>query len=102
MTTYAKPLQISHRIAMKSVVLINSRRAAAAFLLATLWQGALCQATETAAPRVVPGMVPAGQYQLDKSHASVLLRVNHLGFSTYTTRFSRFDAQLTFDPSNIP
>jgi polyisoprenoid-binding protein YceI len=45
---------------------------------------------------------PAGQYQLDKSHASLLLRVNHLGFSVYTTRFSRFDAQLTFDPSNLP
>src|SRR3984885_7103002 len=42
---------------------------------------------------------PAGQYQLDKSHASLLLRVSHLGFSTYTTRFSRFDAQLTFDPA---
>jgi polyisoprenoid-binding protein YceI len=47
-------------------------------------------------------MAPAGQYQLDKSHASLLMRVSHLGFSTYTTRFSRFDAQLTFDPSNIP
>jgi polyisoprenoid-binding protein YceI len=32
----------------------------------------------------------------------LILRVNHLGFSTYTTRFSRFNAQLTFDPSNIP
>jgi polyisoprenoid-binding protein YceI len=47
-------------------------------------------------------MAPAGQYQIDKSHASLLMRVSHLGFSTYTTRFSRFDAQLTFDPSNIP
>jgi polyisoprenoid-binding protein YceI len=45
---------------------------------------------------------PAGQYQLDKSHASLQLRVSHLGFSTYTTRFSRFDAELAFDPSNIP
>jgi polyisoprenoid-binding protein YceI len=47
-------------------------------------------------------MAPAGQYQIDKSHASLLMRVSHMGFSTYTTRFSRFDAQLTFDPSNIP
>jgi polyisoprenoid-binding protein YceI len=45
---------------------------------------------------------PKGQYHLDKSHASLQLRVSHLGFSTYTTRFSRFDADLTFDPSNIP
>jgi polyisoprenoid-binding protein YceI len=28
--------------------------------------------------------------------------VSHLGFSTYTTRFSRFDAELTFDPNNLP
>jgi len=42
---------------------------------------------------------PAGQYHLDKSHASLTLRVSHLGFSTYTTRFSRFDSELTFDPA---
>jgi polyisoprenoid-binding protein YceI len=45
---------------------------------------------------------PAGQYQLDKSHASLLMRASHLGFSTYTTRFSRFESDLTFDPANIP
>jgi polyisoprenoid-binding protein YceI len=45
---------------------------------------------------------PAGRYQLDKSHASLVLRVSHMGFSTYTTRFRRFDAELTFDPGNIP
>jgi polyisoprenoid-binding protein YceI len=48
-----------------------------------------------------PARPPAGEYQLDKAHASLVLRANHMGFSTYTTRFSRFDAQLTFDPSNI-
>lgn len=63
---------------------------------------ALPQAAETAVQPAVPPMAPAGQYQLDKAHASLLMRVSHLGFSTYTTRFSRFDAQLTFDPSNIP
>jgi polyisoprenoid-binding protein YceI len=80
----------------------TSSRGAAALLLATLWQGALSQAAETAAPPAMPPMAPAGQYQLDKAHASLLMRVSHLGFSTYTTRFSRYDAQLTFDPSNIP
>ena len=48
-----------------------------------------------------PTPPPAGAYQLDKAHASLVLRANHMGFSTYTTRFSRFDAQLTFDPNNI-
>ena len=45
---------------------------------------------------------PAGAYKLDKAHASLVLRVSHLGFSTYTTRFSHFDSELTFDPKNLP
>jgi polyisoprenoid-binding protein YceI len=67
-------------------------------------QGGISQAAESAAPPAMPPLAPApaGQYQLDKSHASLLLRVSHLGFSTYTTRFSGFDADLTFDPTNIP
>jgi polyisoprenoid-binding protein YceI len=64
----------------------TSSRGAAALLLATLWQGALSQAAETAAPPAMPPMAPAGQYQLDKAHASLLMRVSHLGFSTYTMR----------------
>jgi polyisoprenoid-binding protein YceI len=45
--------------------------------------------------------VPAGSYTLDKSHASLIFRVNHLGFSNYTARFKRFDARLEFDPKNL-
>jgi polyisoprenoid-binding protein YceI len=82
---------------------VSSSRGAAAFLLATLClQVASSPAAESAAPPATPPMAPAGQYQIDKSHASLLMRVSHLGFSTYTTRFSRFDAQLSFDPGNIP
>jgi polyisoprenoid-binding protein YceI len=66
--------------------------------------GGISPAAEPAAPPAMAPVTapPAGQYQLDKSHASLLFRVSHLGFSTYTTRFSRFDAELTFDPRNIP
>ncbi|HUA78872.1 MAG TPA: YceI family protein [Dyella sp.] len=59
-------------------------------------------AASRAADASAPSAPPAGSYHVDKSHASLTLRVNHMGFSTYTTRFSRFDASLTFDPSNIP
>lgn len=45
--------------------------------------------------------VPAGAYTLDKPHASLLFRVNHLGFSNFTGRFSSFDAQLQFDPQHL-
>ena len=65
--------------------------------------GEMSCAAEPAAPPAMPAVKapPAGEYHLDKSHASLQLRVSHLGFSTYTTRFSRFDADLSFDPSNI-
>jgi len=103
MTTHAKPLSITRQIAIESANLSASRCAVAAVFFAILCsQGALSQAAETAAPPAMSPVAPRGQYHLDKSHASLLLRVNHLGFSTYTTRFSSFDAELTFDPSNIP
>ena len=44
--------------------------------------------------------IPSGKYTLDKPHASLLFRVNHLGFSSFTGRFTRYDAQLDFDPKN--
>lgn len=49
-------------------------------------------------PETLPA--PAGSYKLDKAHASLIFRVNHLGFSNYTARFRTFDAELTFDPDN--
>ena len=48
-----------------------------------------------------PAAVPAGDYRLDKAHASLIFRVNHLGFSHFTARFTRFDAQLRFDPADL-
>ena len=44
--------------------------------------------------------VPAGTYTLDRSHASLLFRVDHLGFSRYTARFTRFEAELRLDPAD--
>lgn len=43
---------------------------------------------------------PAGSYALDRAHASLLFRVDHIGFSKYTGRFTDFDARLDFDPAN--
>jgi len=56
-------------------------------------------AAEQAVPSASTAAIPAGAYQLDKAHASLLFRVDHLGFSNYTGRFSRFDAKLQFDPA---
>jgi polyisoprenoid-binding protein YceI len=43
---------------------------------------------------------PAGAYFMDKAHTSVTFKVNHLGFSHYTARFSRVDGELQFDPEH--
>jgi len=43
--------------------------------------------------------VPAGDYTLDPAHASILFKINHLGYSTYIGRFERFEASLTGDPA---
>lgn len=60
-------------------------------------------AAETTPPALGPvAPAPAGEYRVDPSHASLELRVNHMGFSTFTTRFNRFEGALTFDPKNIP
>jgi len=42
---------------------------------------------------------PAGEYKVEPSHASLTLRVDHLGFSKYTARFKKFDGTLQFDPA---
>lgn len=51
-----------------------------------------------AAKPAAPIDVPAGAYKLDPAHSSLLFHVNHLGFSNYVGRFTRFGAALTFDP----
>jgi polyisoprenoid-binding protein YceI len=59
-------------------------------------------AAETAETNAIGAMnVPAGDYTLDKSHAQLLFRVDHVGFSNYTAQFKRFDAQMKFDPANL-
>lgn len=42
--------------------------------------------------------LPAGTYILDKTHASLVFNVNHLGFSNYTMSFNNFNATLDIDP----
>ena len=42
---------------------------------------------------------PAGEYKVEPSHASVTLRVDHLGFSKYTARFKKLDGTLLFNPT---
>jgi len=48
-----------------------------------------------------PAKVPAGSYELDKRHASVTLKVAHMGgFSHFTMRFDGVAGAFTYDPAN--
>ena len=42
---------------------------------------------------------PAGVYEMDLSHTSVIFRIDHLGLSRYTGSFTRATGKLTFDPA---
>jgi len=72
------------------------RTFAAGFVLATFLAG-----SAFAAPSITdPAKVPAGAYVLDKKHASLTMKIVHMGFSHYTLRFDGIDGGFTYDPAN--
>ena len=52
-----------------------------------------------AAPSTDPAKMPAGHYVLDKTHASLTAKLKHMGLSNYTLRFTKLDADYTYDPA---
>jgi polyisoprenoid-binding protein YceI len=47
-----------------------------------------------------PSAAPKGDYVLDKRHASLLVKVPHMGgFSRFTMRFDRLDGSFAYDPA---
>ena len=104
MKIHSNTLPVHSGICAKRTDLAELRVFVAALVAATLClHSGLSQAAESAGPPTMAPTAapPAGAYKLDKSHASLILRASHMGFSTYTTRFSRFDADLTLDPRNL-
>ncbi len=53
------------------------------------------------APALAQGAAPAGDYVLDKTHATLQWQGLHNGLSWYTARFVNFDVQLKFDPADV-
>jgi polyisoprenoid-binding protein YceI len=49
---------------------------------------------------VKPADLPAGHYVLDKSHAVLTAKLKHMGFSNYTLRFTKLDADFQYDPKS--
>jgi polyisoprenoid-binding protein YceI len=52
------------------------------------------------AAKPTPTEAPAGLYTIDPSHTSLTFRVNHLGLSHYTARFTGVKAELQLDPAD--
>lgn len=72
------------------------RRAILALTLAFGLAGAALGAPST----TDPAKVPAGSYVMDKRHASLTVKIVHMGFSHYTMRFDSLDGSFTYDPAN--
>ena len=76
------------------------------FAVSKLAYGALAVALLTApAALAAPGVsstkpadLPAGHYVLDKTHAVLTAKLKHMGFSNYTLRFTKLDADFHYDP----
>ncbi len=83
---------------MTATASIRSRRAARAALagLMILALGA-CASLVTPNVKAEPEALRTGAYELDKAHAALLFKIDHLGFSKYIGRFNSFDAALDFD-----
>ena len=48
-----------------------------------------------------PAKVPAGAYALDPRHASLVIKVPHMGgFSRYTMRFNKLTGSFAYDPAS--
>ncbi len=45
--------------------------------------------------------VPSGVYKMDPTHASLVWRVNHIGLSRYTARFTKFDINLDLNAEDV-
>ncbi len=77
------------------------RTALAAALALSFVAGAAGLAVgQPAGPSKDPAAAPAGQYVLDKNHASVVARIKHLGLSNFAIRFDGVDGTFTYDPAH--
>jgi len=65
---------------------------------AAIW-AILCVGAHAAPASTDPAKVPAGDYVLDKKHASLVAKIAHMGFSRFTMRFNSLQGSFTYDPA---
>lgn len=75
------------------------RLLATAALALALTTPAIAQAPGApAGPATDPAAAAAGTYVIDPAHASVVVRLMHLGLSHYAMSFNKVDAKYSYDP----
>lgn len=55
---------------------------------------------QPAPPSQDPAAAPAGAYEIDTRHTSVIIKIDHLGFSNYAMRFNEANATYSYDPAD--
>ena len=75
-------------------------RTAAGFALAASLAFAPAAFAQMGPPAMDPAAAAPGPYKLDKHHASVTLKVTHMGLSHYTMRFDTIDGGYSYDPAH--
>lgn len=78
----------------------------ALFALAPVLLAACNQATDPATSEgaeaaVTDVVIPSGDYTLDKTHASLLWSIPHMGLAEYVVRMADIDSQLTLNTDDI-
>lgn len=86
-------------VALAATALVNVS-CASAQSTASAQPIATAQPTAPAANFPIAVDLPAGTYQLDPRHASVLFRIQHGGLAWFTARFDTKAATLTLDPAD--
>ncbi len=72
----------------------------AVFIGAVLWLAA-CTSLVRPGFTQAPSALQTGEYLLDPSHATVLFKINHMGFSQYIGRFNKLQASLDYNADNM-
>src|SRR6202012_5072345 len=61
----------------------------------------LSLALASAAVEAADIKAPKGTYKSDPYHSSLTFKIDHMGLSHYTARFTKFDATLDLDPAKL-
>jgi polyisoprenoid-binding protein YceI len=80
---------------------MRSRALAAAFAFTLLAGASSLAVGQPAMPTAStdPATAPAGHYELDPMHASVIARIKHFGLSNFAIRFDTVQGAFDFDPA---